>query len=197
MKEIADSRYEAFSRVLSEQGFSPAEISGLISQTRTVQQAPRSVLLPQGEMASEFYFLLDGVCHAGYLTEQGKVFSKEFYWEGDWVIGYESLVTGQPSPFCLETVSACQMLALPISVLQCWRAERRSIYLSLVEGQLLNKEQKERYMLLNTPQQRYQQFCRNYPDLLARLSDYQVAAYLGITPISLSRIKKRQMLNHC
>ena len=67
----------------------------------------------------------------------------------------------------------------------------------VTEVQLLNKEQKERYMLLNTPQQRYQHFCRNYPELLARLSDYQIAAYLGITPISLSRIKKRQSINHC
>ncbi|RMZ62145.1 Crp/Fnr family transcriptional regulator, partial [Vibrio anguillarum] len=37
----------------------------------------------------------------------------------------------------------------------------------------------------------YQQFCNSYPNLLERLTDYQIAAYLGITPISLSRIKKR------
>ncbi len=46
-------------------------------------------------------------------------------------------------------------------------------------------------MLLYSPEERYTLFCEHFPNLHERLNDYQVAAYLGITSISLSRIKKR------
>jgi len=45
--------------------------------------------------------------------------------------------------------------------------------------------------LTESPQARYQHFLRSFPALEARVPDHQIAAYLGITPISLSRIRKR------
>ena len=77
-------------------------------------------------------------------------------------------------------------------MLDDWRDNRHAIYLKLLETQLMYKENKERFMLLYTPEERYELFCQHYPHLLHRLTDYHIAAYLGITPISLSRIKKRQ-----
>ncbi|MDF5627306.1 Crp/Fnr family transcriptional regulator, partial [Vibrio parahaemolyticus] len=46
------------------------------------------------------------------------------------------------------------------------------------------------------PEERYQLFCAHYPDLKQRITDSQIAAYLGITPISLSRIKARLTKDH-
>ncbi len=68
---------------------------------------------------------------------------------------------------------------------------KNSIYLKLLETQLINKEHKERFMLLYSPEERYQLLCQHYPDLEQRITDSQIAAYLGITAISLSRIKTR------
>ncbi|MEF1297095.1 Crp/Fnr family transcriptional regulator, partial [Vibrio parahaemolyticus] len=52
-------------------------------------------------------------------------------------------------------------------------------------------ENKERFMLLYSTEERYQLFCNHYTDLEQRITDSQIAAYLGITAISLSRIKAR------
>lgn len=131
------------------------------------------------------------LCHACYLTEEGKSFSKEFYWEQDWAIGFESLLREQASPFMLETLSPVQLMGVPIEVLREWRSSGHPLYQRLLETQLLYKEQKERFMLLYRPEQRYQVMCTQFPDLMARLCDHHIAAYLGITPISLSRIKAR------
>lgn len=57
--------------------------------------------------------------------------------------------------------------------------------------QLRIKEEKELLLLTESPQARYQHFLRSFPALEARVPDHQIAAYLGITPISLSRIRKR------
>ncbi|WP_408687443.1 Crp/Fnr family transcriptional regulator [Vibrio sp. TBV020] len=183
---------DAFQHQLANNGFTPQEIKQLSDTAKFIELPTRHILLHQGEIASEIHFLTEGICHSAYLTDKGKEFSKEFYWENDWIIGFESLIKQQPSPYLLESLTPCSILSLPIETLRQWRKEKHSIYLKLLETQLMYKENKERFMLLYSPEERYELFCQHYPELLERLNDYQVAAYLGITPISLSRIKNRQ-----
>ncbi|OLQ85398.1 Crp/Fnr family transcriptional regulator [Vibrio panuliri] len=180
-----------FRHHLIEQGFSDVEVTQLTSLAKPLELPTRHILIEQGVQAESFYFVLNGLCHASYLTAQGKEFSKEFYWELDWIIGFESLIKQQPSAFLLETLTPCELMCLSIDTLKQWRSDNHPIYLKLVETQLMHKENKERFMLLYSAEQRYQLFCENFADLEQRLSDYQIAAYLGITPVSLSRIKNR------
>lgn len=182
---------QAFRHQLQQHHFTAEEIDQLQLSASLLELPTRHILVNQGERANEIYFLLSGVCHASYLTENGRQYSKEFYWENDWLIGFESLIQDAPSPYLLETLTPSELMCLPLATLLRWRAEKHSIYLKLLETQLMYKENKERFMLLYTPEERYRLFCAHYPNLLARLNDYQIAAYLGITPISLSRIKKR------
>ncbi|MDG2664597.1 Crp/Fnr family transcriptional regulator [Vibrio parahaemolyticus] len=181
---------------LVKHGFLEPQANQLIENGDLLELTTRHILNHQGELSSHLYFIIEGLCHASYLTEHGKEFSKEFYWEKDWVIGFESIIKDQPSPYLLETLSACQLFCLPIEMLHHWRAEKHAIYLKLLENQLVNKENKERFMLLYSPEERYQLFCAHYPDLKQRITDSQIAAYLGITPISLSRIKARLTKDH-
>ena len=44
----------------------------------------------------------------------------------------------------------------------------------------------------NTPQQRYEELLKEYPDIIQRVPQHYIASYLGITPVSLSRIRKRR-----
>ena len=176
---------------LNELGLADSEVAEIIRQATVLELPTRHVLIQQGAVPEAFYFLIEGICHACYLTEAGKVFSKEFYWENDWIIGFESLIREQPSPFLLESLSPVVMFSLPVQTLLSWRQQSHPLYQKLLETQLMYKEGKERFMLLHPPEQRYQLFCKHHPDMLPRLSDQQIAAYLGITPISLSRIKAR------
>ncbi|BDM62999.1 hypothetical protein NFHSH190041_04510 [Shewanella sp. NFH-SH190041] len=56
---------------------------------------------------------------------------------------------------------------------------------------MLFKEQKERTLLLHSAEARYLNFMEQFSDLVNRIPDYQLASYLGISPVSLCRIKKR------
>ncbi|MBT2946478.1 Crp/Fnr family transcriptional regulator [Vibrio anguillarum] len=182
---------DAFLEQLQKNDFTRHEVEQLKQSAKLCSLPSRHIFYHQGEVAKEIFFLLEGICHAVYFTDKGKEFSKQFYWENDWIIGFESLVNQTQSPYQLESLTPCSIMSLPIETLRTWRKNKYSIYLKLLEIQLMYKENKERFMLLYTPEERYQQFCNSYPNLLERLTDYQIAAYLGITPISLSRIKKR------
>lgn len=182
---------QALQEFLCQLGIAPETIQQALDAAEPMELPTRHVLINQGEFPTHCYFLLDGLCHACYLTADGKQFSKEFYWDQDVLIGFESIIQAQPSPFLLETLSASRLLALPNDLIRHWREQGNPIYLRLLERQLIYKEQKERFMLMHSPEERYQLFMANFPELQPRLADYQIASYLGITPISLSRIKKR------
>ncbi|WP_417346914.1 Crp/Fnr family transcriptional regulator [Ferrimonas sp.] len=178
-------------QALAQLGLTPYEANQLARAGRLRQLGSGETLSEQGRVPAQFHLLLEGLCHGVYHTENGRHYSKEFYWEGDWVIGYESLLDGGPLPFAFQALTDSTLVALTIEQLSLWRQQRHPAYLKLLETQLLFKERKERLLLLSTPEQRYRHFCEHYPQLLQRLADYQIAAYLGITPISLSRIKSR------
>lgn len=184
--------HAVFAEFLREHGACDATVNEALAVASPLELPTRHVLLNQGAAPDSVYFLIDGVCHACYLTPQGKQFSKEFYWDQDILIGFESLLTGSASPYLLETLSASHLLALPISLLNHWREQRNPLYVRLLERQLRFKEHKERFMLLHSPEQRLQLFCDSFPELLERVTDYQLASYLGVTATSLSRIRKRQ-----
>ncbi|MGF1726305.1 Crp/Fnr family transcriptional regulator [Photobacterium nomapromontoriensis] len=166
-------------------------IEQVLAAAELMDLPTRHILLNQGEYPGYAFFLVNGICHACYLTVDGRQFSKEFYWDQDVLIGFESLLTDAPSAFLLETLSTSQLLAIPIELITQWRAEQNPLYIRLLERQLQFKEHKERFMLMHTPEERLQLFCDSFPELLTRVTDYQIASYLGITPTSLSRIRKR------
>lgn len=68
---------------------------------------------------------------------------------------------------------------------RCWETLGRK----LAEGLYIKKEMKERLLLMNTAEERYLQFLKEFPGLEKRVPQYHIASYLGITPVSLSRIR--------
>lgn len=185
-----------FTHFLQQQNLPPDEIALLCQLSEVIEFPARTALVHQGERSERVYFVIKGLCHASYYTAEGKQYSKEFYWKEGFMIGFEALIRQQPSPYLLETLSPSSLVSLPMSVIRTWRDELHPLYVALLENQLINKEMKERIMLLNSPEKRYQLFCQSFPELEMKLAGYQIAAYLGITPISLSRIKKRLNINN-
>ncbi len=187
---------QSFVHYLQQQNLPRDEIASLCQLSEVIELPARTALVRQSERAERFYFVVKGLCHACYYTAEGKQYSKEFYWKAGFMIGFEALIGQQPSPYLLETLSPSLLVSLPMSIIRTWRDDRHPLYVTLLENQLINKEMKERIMLLNSPEKRYQLFCQSFPELEVKLADYQIAAYLGITPISLSRIKKRLNINN-
>lgn len=107
---------------------------------------------------------------------------------------FRSLLTGDPLPYGLVALEPCLYSRMEreryLELIRC-EPRWRDYHQRLLEVHLINKERKEEFLLLNTPEKRVAAFRERFPWLLPRVPDYIVASYLGMTPISYSRIKKR------
>lgn len=173
-----------------EQVANEQEAARLLSFARPLALSPRTCLWHAGDSPALLVRVIQGLLRAKVVLADGREYIKEFYWEGDEFLDFHHLLSGEPARYSVEALEPCrlQIFALAdLRTLPCWP----TWYQHLMAVQLRIKEEKELLLLTESPQARYQHFLASFPVLDARVPDHQIAAYLGITPISLSRIRRR------
>lgn len=144
------------------------------------------------------YLVKNGLLRARFITEEGKEFSKEFYWEGDIIFGMRSLLDNKPLPYSVRSEETCELVQIPVQIYQqlvedfsSWK----NYHIHQLERHLLYKEIKEELLLLHSNEQKVLKVYQLFPALVNRVPATLIASYLGLTPVSLSRIKKRAGLS--
>ncbi|TQV85075.1 Crp/Fnr family transcriptional regulator [Aliikangiella coralliicola] len=190
------SRYDSTTfRMLNHHIDAPkVEIERLLDQSKEVAIKANQVLMQADEAPKHFYLVESGLLRAVYVTPDGKEFSKEFYWENDIIFGIRCMLTNQPLPYSVIAVENCALFQLPIATyreLVDRHHEWKNYHIKQVETHLLYKEIKEELLLINSNQQKVEEVYRLFPDFVNRVPAILLATYLGLSPVSLSRIKKR------
>lgn len=158
------------------------------------QLAKGQTLFLQGEQQGNLFFIERGLVKAYYQMLDGKTFIKSFLREGESIASLQALVDEAPCSFSVVALEDCTV----------WEVPRRPLLDAILSSpdQLadinqfllrlaMKKEQREYEFLCLSPEQRYRTFCTRESALLPRLSQQDIALYLGITPVALSRIRKR------
>lgn len=163
-------------------------------ETQTV--SAKSVLLHQGEPADRIYFVLRGLLKTYFTDESGDHATKGFAWEGRLAAPYVSLLTGSPSNFGISAIEQSVVHVIPGAILPqlysrhpTWQEFGRKI----AEGLFIERERREYQMLLMDAEARYEAYLRNFSEISERLPQYEIASYLGITPVALSQIRSRRV----
>lgn len=112
------------------------------------------------------------------------------------VVGaYVSLLTEAPSYLSVEALHDSELFVLPWSELNALYARHSSfqtIGRRLAELTLLEREARAHDLLTLSASERYARFQQSHRQLLPYLRNYDIASYLGITPVSLSRLRARR-----
>lgn len=151
-------------------------------------------LLRQHEKNQQLFFIERGLVKAFYETLEGKEFIKSFIAEGGFIASMQAVVAGSANAFSVLALEDCAVLEVPVSVFTGPLADDPVVLQKLNQALLqlaMKKEQREYEFLCLSPEQRYLAFCEREPGLMARLTQQDIARYLGITPVALSRIRKR------
>ncbi|WP_435622741.1 Crp/Fnr family transcriptional regulator [Flagellimonas sp.] len=160
---------------------------------QTENYAKNHLLIHPNQKVEHQYFVLNGCLRTYLIDSSGKEHTMQFAVENWWVSDYLAYYKGGLSIFYVECLEACQLMKVRKQDL-----EEMFLSLPIIESyfrlQLENAFaafQKRILSSLNlTAQERYSQFIQIYPDIEQRVKNYQIASYLGITPESLSRLRK-------
>ncbi|WP_027329785.1 Crp/Fnr family transcriptional regulator [Marinimicrobium agarilyticum] len=166
-----------------------------ISVLGTERYAPKGTfLMRQGDHSDHFFLFRRGLAKAYYETIEGREFIKSFIRENECIASMQVIAAGNPSPFNLMTVEDSCILEIPGNTLTTVIEEEahfsRALNSLLIQV-AMKKEQREYELLCLSAEQRYSMLCTRDPELIRRLSQNDVARYLGITPVALSRIRNR------
>jgi CRP-like cAMP-binding protein len=155
-----------------------------------VSYKKNTVLLSEGELSKECYFILKG-CLRSYYVIDGEEKTTEFFTEQQAVTPI-SYVMKQPSEYYLSCLEDSVIALGQKNDQLIERIPKLKTLIMQMNGELLARNQESFDHFKNSnPEERYRKLLETRRDLVNRVPQYQLASYLGITPESLSRIRKR------
>ncbi len=154
----------------------------------------KAILLEEGKIAEKLYLIRKGCLRLVFYNE-GKDITFQFFFEGDFVASFDSLYKRTPSLFYLESIEPTELTAIRREDFYNQINNNLSLR-QLYEEKLIDRFHAYQQLFLsrikNTPQQRYEELLKEYPNIIQRVPQHYIASYLGITPVSLSRIRNRR-----
>ncbi|KAB2918252.1 MAG: Crp/Fnr family transcriptional regulator [Bacteroidetes bacterium] len=151
------------------------------------------VLLREGELCDECFFLLKGCLRQYYLTDNDEK-TTAFYTEGQAAVSVASYATQTPSKHFVACVEDTTVIVGNLGQEEKMYAKfpkLLTITRSMIEEDYGKTQEDFAAFITSSPEKRYLDLLSNRPELLQRVPQHQIASYLGITPESLSRIRKR------
>lgn len=167
---------------------------GLISDKLKIKTFEKGeMILMKGEVSSHVYFVLDGLLRSYSIDSKGKTHIIQFAPEQWWLSERNGILFNEESEFFLDAIENTKAIVLPKDFI----SESAKIVPCMYElnSTMLNNAirfmHKRINMLLSaTAEERYLNFIKLYPNLTLRVPQWMIASYLGITPESLSRVRK-------
>ena len=173
------------------------ELGAFIAENgSSLSREPGQHVFRQGDQNSSLYFVKTGLLKAYYLSVDGKEHIKSFILPGNHIGSLMASHAGKPCSFSLVCLKQCDLTALPFSALYQAARTDPDISAAVVDFLLnfaMKKEIREYELLCLSAEERYKRLLENAPDLLKLVTQNEIARYLGVTPVGLSRIKKRMM----
>ncbi len=177
---------------LGKQGLDDHLCSELIPLFVYKEYGQGTTILHMGENTSTISLILKGVVRGYFLDEKGNDVTKCFSKEGDWCCCYNFLQIN-PLSFSVETLEDCLLAQIEIHRLREMIEKypiMQAIYEKLFRDAFMQVEDKGVSFQRMTAKERYCSFIEKYPEISQRVKQEYIASYLGITPSSLSRIKR-------
>jgi len=174
--ELTDQQWKQFAAIFTEKTVDPQEL----------------ILLP-GDYVHELLFVCSGLLRFYYLSEDGTESNKAFIAENTFAGPLAASALKMPVIYGIEALEPTTLLVASYADFVNLfdqhpifdRLGRR-----LAEWLLIHKELRTRNLLQYQAKDRYVAFKHQFPELVERVPQYHIASYLGITEVSLSRLKR-------
>jgi CRP-like cAMP-binding protein len=172
---------------------SPVNIEDYKHLFKELTVPAKTILLQEGDIARNGYYIKQG-CLRLWFNNKGKDVTFQFFFEGEAVSSVESFRSGEPSMFSIESIE-------PATVYVITKKQYGDLFLNnplyrefvndIMVKRMSHYSRLFMSYIKNTPEERYRELLKEHPHIIKRIPQHYIASYLGITSVSLSRIRNR------
>ncbi|HQS24131.1 MAG: Crp/Fnr family transcriptional regulator [Chitinophagaceae bacterium] len=154
----------------------------------------KQYLLQEGNICRHLAFVEKGLLRSYNVDEKGIEHMIHFAWEGWWMADMLSFLSNEPSTYHIDAIEEAELLLISQTdfeemLLKVPVMER--YFRILFQNNIISKERRLISSISNSAEEKYIHLTATNPELIKRIPQQLVASYLGITPETLSRIKKK------
>ena len=152
----------------------------------------RQFVLQEGNVCTQFNFVVRGCLRTYKIDEKGNTHILQFAIENNWINDLGSFHRVRPSALNIDALEDTVVLQINHEDLLSLYKEAPKfdrIFRVLIENGFIRLQERLLQNISSTAEERYQSFLEQYPHLTNRLSQVQIAGFLGVTPEFLSRLR--------
>ena len=167
------------------------ELKGCIKERKIKR---RQFILQEGDICKHYSFVNEGCFKMYKVDANGKEHNLQFAIENEWIVDIGSFHSENSSELYIEAIEQS-------IVLQIEKADLLYLYTHypkfdrnfrvIIENEFIALQKRVLHNISSTAEERYLDFLEKYPNLFNRISNVQIASYLGVTPEFLSAIRKK------
>jgi CRP-like cAMP-binding protein len=185
--------------------FLPIDDDGLekVLNNINIKEIPSgTILLSEGEISTKLFIVIKGCLRGYFIKENGVEITSQFFIENQMVASFESAMTRTPSRLNLDAIEDSTIGIINLRTLEKMfhkHSPAMDYFNKFLMTRLIYYMKQHASFILDNPEKRYKKLIQENPELVSRLPQQYIASYLGITPISLSRIRTRlkKQINNC
>lgn len=152
-------------------------------------------LLVSGEVCNYLYFITQGCLRSFYIDSKGVEHIYQIRMDNSWISDLESFFSQVPSEYNIEALEDSHLLRISNERMEQLLAEIPQLeryFRILFQKAYVNALTRLNATMWKTAMDRYNDMLKEHPEIFQRVPLVHIASYLGITPESLSRIRKQK-----
>lgn len=173
------------------------DIAAFTALSRRRNYKKGDIVLHAGHVSRELLYIESGVLRFFHTDVKGSSLTKDFALDcvNPFCISYASYITSEPSLISIDVLADASVLVWDTAIIKPlfetppWILFAKNI----AEWLFVRKERREISLLCASAAERYETFIKEFPGLSDRIPQYFIASYLGVSPESLSRIRRRRI----
>lgn len=174
---------------------SDSEAEIILSSFEVFRIKKKKDLLVEGDICKYLYFIVKGCMRSFFIDSKGVEHIYQIRMDNNWISDLESFFSQEPSKFYIEALEDSQLLRITkegLDELYNKIPNLERYFRILFQKAYVNALKRLNSTMWEPATTRYQEMLKEHPHMFQRVPLVYIASYLGITPESLSRIRKQQ-----
>lgn len=147
-----------------------------------------------GDITKQMCFIASGLLRIYYIDQAGNEVNQHFYQANEVLAPVSVMMNNEPCQYYVQALEPSSVLLADghtLFELGNENIEWLRLENNIMKTVFLKTAKREAKLLLGNAEQRYKWFLKEYAELASKLPQYHIASFLGITPVSLSRLRKK------